>query len=49
MSLRVIKVFGNTKYLLNVNAKVLNALNNHVTTLLPLHPESSNMDLVNWC
>lgn len=20
-----------------------------ITTLLPLHPESSNMDLVNWC
>ena len=39
MSLRVIKVFGNTKYLLNVNAKVLNALNNHVTTLHPYEYE----------
>ena len=37
MSLRVIKVFGNTKYLLNV--KVLNALNNHVTTQHPYEHE----------
>lgn len=39
MSLRVIKVFGNTKYLLNVNAKVLNDLNNHVTTQHPYEYE----------